>query len=73
MSGASTSITSETCITSSSAATRGMTFLPDVVAGATQRVIGTGEADDQRGERLGEAMLERVGFGQQHLGDAGEL
>jgi hypothetical protein len=30
-----TFVISETCITSSSAATRGMTFLPEVVAGAT--------------------------------------
>ena len=49
----------------------------DVLAGGggrrDERVVGAGERDDQRGERLGEAVLERVGFGEQHLGDAGEL
>ena len=73
MSGPRTSITSETCITSRSAATRGITFLPDAGRGRDQRVVGAGERDDQRGERLGEPVLQRVGLREQHLRDAGEL
>ena len=73
MSGAITLVMSEICITSSSAATRGMTFLPVVVAGATMRVVGGGERDDQRGQRLGELMRVGGAVGEQHLGDAVEL
>ncbi len=60
-------------MTSSSAATRGITFLPLVVAGSGDRVIGAGERDDQRCERLGQRVLVDRRVGEQHLLDAVEL
>ena len=65
-------VTSEICMTSSRAATRGMTFLPKVVAGATRASYGRGKRNDQRRHRLGELMGEGVVVGDEHLGDAGE-
>ena len=60
-------------MTSSSAATRGMKFLPVVVAGARIGVIGGRERDDQRRQRLGQHVLVRRAVGEQHLGHAVEL
>ena len=60
-------------MTSRRAATRGMMFLPTVVAAATIASYLSGERDDERGRRLGEPMLQRVALGEQHLGDAVEL
>jgi len=47
---------SEICITSSSAATRGIRFLPEVVAGASRCGISLGEPDEERGDILGQPM-----------------
>ena len=60
-------------MTSSRAATRGMTFLPVVVAGATMRVVGRRQRHDQRRQRLGEHVLVGGAVGEQHLRDAVEL
>ncbi len=75
MSGLSTTTISEICATSSSAATRGITFLPKPVAGGEDVRIAAGLDDRHDGRRevlRGEAReVRRVGV--QHLRDAGDL
>ena len=63
---------SDTCATSSRAATRGATFLPDEVDG-DDGVVSAGERHDECGRRFGKALGELVGSSQQHLADAFEL
>ena len=60
-------------MTSSSAATRGMHVLAHGGGRSDQRVVAAGERHDQRGGRLGEALGEPVGLGEQHLAHALEL
>ena len=64
---------SEICITSSSAATRGMKFLPDAVEAASDGVVAAHQADDQRRHLLGQLVAELRRIGEQHLGGAVEL
>ncbi len=64
---------SEICITSSGAATRGMTFLPDAVEAVSDGVVVAHQADDQRGQLLGQLMAELRRVREQHLGGAVEL
>ena len=64
---------SEICITSSSAATRGMTFLPDAVEAATSRIVAAHQADDQRRQLLRQLMAELGRVREQHLRCALEL
>ncbi len=64
---------SEICITSSSAATRGRTFLPDAVAGAEDRIVRAGERDDDRRHFFGETVGQMRRVRDEHLGDAVEL
>ena len=60
-------------MTSSSAATRGITFLPVVVAGRDHGVVGTGERGDQRRRGLGQHVVVARVVGQQDLFHAVEL
>ncbi|MGY4298765.1 hypothetical protein ACVWXN_006860 [Bradyrhizobium sp. i1.4.4] len=41
--------------------------------GRDDRVIGRGQRDDQRGQRLGQIVRVRLAFGDQHLGNTSEL
>jgi electron transfer flavoprotein beta subunit len=56
VSGATTLMISETCRTSRSAATRGITFLKRGGRRRDESVIAGGQRDDQRGQRLGEVV-----------------
>ncbi|MEY9834124.1 hypothetical protein ABIA25_006002 [Sinorhizobium fredii] len=47
--------------------------LADRGGGGHKRVVGTGQRDDQRGERLGEIVGKARVVGDQHLGDTGKL
>ena len=60
-------------MTSSSAATRGMTFLPRGGRGRDDRVIAGRQRHDQRRQRLGQLVRIGGAVGEQHLLDAGEL
>ena len=73
MSGDTTAEMSEICATSSSAATRGMKFLPKVVAGREHVAVALGERHDQRGEIFRDRVLVGRMLGEQHLGDARDL
>ena len=64
---------SETCATSSRAATRGSTFFDARGRGRENRVIAAGEADDERRQRLGELMAIERSVGDEHFVDAREL
>ena len=59
-------------MTSSSAASRGMTFLVLAVAGATIVLWVLGEPHQQGRERFGEVVVERTAFGHVDLADATE-
>ena len=73
MSGDTTALMSDICITSSSAATRGIKFLPKVVAVRQQMRIMLGELDDERRHILGEPVLVGGIVGEQHLSCSGDL
>ncbi len=80
MSGDTTALISEICITSSSAATRGIKFLPErrrrrehMAVTEDTGVAGAGKADDQRRQVFGEPVIERGIVGEEDLGDAGDL
>ena len=60
-------------MTSSRAATRGSTFLPEAVAGATKRIVVRHQRSDERGHLLGEPIRQMRGIGDQHLADARQL
>ena len=64
---------SETCITSSAAATRGMTFLPEAVEAATAASKPGISFDDQRSHLLGELVPKVRRIRKQHLRYAIEL